>query len=180
MVIFLALVLALPVPRPAPAGPSSPLSDEQVREQLGAYLGSIDTPITAERWSALGPRGRALLSQLVKDPEALPTRRAKAVDGLSALHADPQLFSALAASETEPLVVRLSALRGLGQVVPLARLPERLRPLLEGARDSRVRAGAAEVLAAHQGCAQVRAQAAREAEGPRAQFVKALAACGEQ
>jgi hypothetical protein len=180
MTLLIALMLALPLQKPAPQGPgAAEPTDTTLREQVVAYLGSIDTPITPAQWKALGPRGRTVLTELAQSHDVLPTRRAKAVDGLAALGAPAQVFHDLAASESEPLAVRLSAVRGLGKVVPASKLADRVRPLLEGARDSRIRAAAGEVLASHapSACTMVRAQAAREKDEPRAQFVNALSAC---
>jgi HEAT repeat protein len=166
----------------AEAAPDSALSDEEVESRVKTFLGAIDTPIPAAHWKALGARGAALLSPLAKDPAQFPTRRAKAVDGLSAIapqDAEP-LFAALAAGETEPLVVRLSALRGLGQVVPAKRLQVVLHPLLTGAKAYAIRAGAAEVLSAKgQGCAAVEAQLKRETAELRGAYHRAAKSCAD-
>jgi hypothetical protein len=171
-------------PAPDAAAEAQPsLSDEEVAARVQAFLGSIDTPIPHARWKALGPRAAALLAPLAKDSAQFPTRRAKAVDGLSAI-APPDaqtLFLGLAGGEGEPIVVRLSALRGLGQVVPAKKLQATLAPLLTGAKEHAIRAGAAEVLASKGvGCAAVEAQVKRETAEVRGAYHRAEKACAEQ
>ena len=162
--------------------PGAALSDAEVQQQVNAYLGSIDTPVTPDRWRALGPRAIPLLESVVRNGKELPTRRAKAIAGLAALNAPraASLFAALAAKEEEPLTTRLAAVRGLAQVTPARRVPSTLRPLLEEAKDSRVRAVAAEQLALRtkgKSCDLVRAQVERESAETKAHFRKALARC---
>ncbi|HXN56834.1 MAG TPA: hypothetical protein VN874_11245, partial [Myxococcales bacterium] len=89
--------------------------------------------------------------------------------------------SRLARAEAEPLVVRLSAVRGLARVEKGGKLAAGLRPVLEGAKDARVRGLAAQTLAVHAGpqaCAAVKAQARRENEEARVHYEEALARCG--
>ena len=176
------LPAAPPPAEASSADPGAGYTDEDVREQVRAYLGTIDTPIPASRWKALGPRAEPILHALAADRSNLPTQRAKAVDGLTAVASNRTagLLLGLAAGEDEPLVVRLSALRGLGNLLPARKLVAQLKPLLEGAGDSRVRAGAGEVLARHvpaAACAAVKAQIAREDEEIKGQFGKALDRC---
>jgi HEAT repeat protein len=94
----------------------------------------------------------------------LPTRRAKALDGLSAIGsptaADTML--SLAKSEQTPLVVRLSAVRAASRTLPADQVAPALQPILQGAQDGHVRAMAADMLSSHGGCTLVRAQAVRE------------------
>ena len=166
-----------------PEAPPAELSDADLRGQIGAFLGSIDTPIPAAHWRGLGLRAAPILSALISDAAQFPTQRAKAIDGLSALRpaSAPALFGKLASSEEEPLVVRLAALRGLGEVVPARRLPAALLPLLEGAKEPAVRAGAAEVLVARAGaCGSLHAQLARETEEVRGMFHRSVAGCAER
>ena len=168
--------------RPAPAAPSEPapqLSDDEIRERIETYLGTIDTAIGAQEWRALGPRAVGLLEQIAQDGSVLPTRRAKALDGLAAIGSRdaPDLMMQLAKSEHAPLLVRLAAVRGVGQVLPSAQVVPALQPLLETAQDGHVRKVAAEVLSRHGGCGLVRAQARREDEPARMQ--RALDRCGE-
>ena len=170
------------LPAEGSAAPAANLSDEEVEARVKTYLGSIDTPIPPARWKALGARGAALLEPLIRDGEQFPTRRAKAVDGLAAIApAGAQvLLLTLAAGEKEPLVVRLSALRGLGQVVPARKLQAVLAPLLTGGNEHAIRAGAAEVLVAQGlGCDAALAQMARETEEVRGAYHRAQKGCAE-
>ena len=133
----------------APATDTGPvLSDQELRGQVDAYLGSIDTPIGAEQWKGLGPRAGAILEGIAKNGDELPTRRAKAVDGIAGLKWEPGLATvrALAADEAAPPVLRFSSVRALGAVLPKAQAERELKALLEGAKDARVRAVAGEVL----------------------------------
>jgi hypothetical protein len=169
-------------PAAQPEAGTAAFSDEEVDARVKAFLGSIDTPIPPAHWKALGARGAALLGPLAKDSAQFPTRRARAVDWLSAL-APPEaeaLFSALAGGEGEPIVVRLSALRGLGHVVPARRLQSVLAPLLTGAKEHAIRAGAAEVLADKGvGCAAVEAQVRRETADVRGAYHRAAKGCAQ-
>ena len=183
-VLLASLLLALPPARnPAPpeqASPQQQLTDAEIRERIETFLGTIDTPISPEQWRALGPRGAAVLEQMAQDPKAFPTRRAKAVTGLSAIGApsSSSVLLALAGSSQTPLTVRLSAVHGAPDVVPPAQLATALKPVLEGADNPNVRAAAAEVLSRHGGCSLVRAQARREDDQLRLQ--RALQSCGQQ
>ena len=153
MILFLlvALLAAPLLPGRLPRGPalSRELDETQLRQRVDACLRSIDDPITPDEWRALGPRAAVLLEEIVRDPAALPTRRAQALWGLVALVGPSALpsLSALAGREEEPLVVRLAAVRALAALSPLDRLEATLRPLL--ARDAApgVRKAAAEELA---------------------------------
>jgi hypothetical protein len=194
--LSLALLLALtglgtparnarPTAGEAPAGTATTedLPAAEVANRVRAYLGAIDTPIAAERWRALGPRAVTPLEAVVRDPDALPSRRAKAVDALSVLGGAraKQLVLETARSEHEPFGVRASALRGASRLLATKELVKQLRPVLEGAHDPTVRATAAEVLARHaarSSCQAVRAQAAREGGDVRGRFTPALARCG--
>ena len=176
--VAIAAVLAASLPD----AQSKELTDDEVRDQVKAYLGSIDTPITAKDWQALGPRANPLLEEIARDPKQLPTRRAKAIDGLASLNGPqaPALLAEVAAHEEEPVTVRLAAVRGLGRVTPERRSVSVLRPLLEGAKDSRVRAVAGEQLAQRthgRSCDLIRAQAARESGQGRGHFRRALSRC---
>src|SRR5436309_9821389 len=122
-IVFAAILAApgaiRPPPKAAPAQGAdvttrTELSDDEVRERVQAYLGSIDTPIQGNQWKALGPRAVPLLEEIVKNHNALPTRRAKAIDGLAAL-GSPQaraLFSEIGMRENEPINVRFAPARG--------------------------------------------------------------------
>jgi hypothetical protein len=155
---------------------------DEVRPLVEAYLGSIDTPIGADRWRALGPAAAPILEELARDPGQLPTRRARALEGLSFVGspAAAGLMVELLGREGEPPVVRTSALRGAGALLDADRLLAVARPVLEHATDAHIRAAAAEVLARRaprMGCAPVRDQAARERAELRLAFARALKAC---
>ena len=190
-ILFAAILAApgaiRPPPKPAPAQdvdvtPKTELSDDDVREHVKAYLGSIDTPIHANQWKALGPRAVPMLEEIVKNHDDLPTRRAKAIDGLAALDGAQaqRLFSEIGTRESEPINVRFAAVRAPSQVTSRRQAPAVLTSILEGAKDSRVRALAAEHLAIRSGgksCDAVRAQVQRESEEARAYYRRALAHC---
>lgn len=166
---------------PSSAAPA-PLSDAEVESRVRTYLSTIDTPIRAAQWKELGPRAVGVLQAVVQDPDALPSRRAKALDGLSILGGDQARKVVLdtAHAEGEPYGVRASAMRGAARMLSKDDLVKELRPVLESSRQASVRATAAEVLARHAGtsaCNAVRAQAAREKGGERRQFTKALEHC---
>jgi HEAT repeat protein len=171
-------------PATAEAPQQQNLSDDEIREQIETYLGTIDTPISIARWRSLGPRAAPFLEEIAASPRALPSQRALAIDGLSAVGGDRAkgVLAQLARGEEEPLIVRLSAVRGMGRVERGNGLAVALRPVLEGAKDARVRGQAAAALAEHaakSGCAAVKAQAQKEDEEARVHYRKALARCGE-
>jgi len=168
---------------PAATAPAQDLSDAEVASRVNTYLGAIDTPISADRWRALGSRAVAPLEAVLRDPGALPSRRAKAVEALSVVGGARarQLVLQTARSEDEPFGVRASALRGAPRVLAQKELVKQLRPVMESAQDPTVRAAAAEVLSRHAAkasCAAVRAQARREDEGVRGRFANAVERCG--
>ena len=192
--ISLTLLLALagrPVhhvpttePQPqAPAAAAPALTDAELARRVDEYLGTIDTPITADEWRALGPRAVAPLAAVATDADALPTRRAKALGALSILGGaqSKQVILDTAQSEEAPFAVRASALRGAGRLLTPSALAKTISPVLQHAREAPVRAVAAEVLAGHagaSGCTAVRAQVARESGQAHAQFTRAMARCG--
>jgi len=179
--ILIAFLLCAPTPaadRQPRSSSSTQTDDEQIRQRIETYLRSIDTPIRAAQWRALGPRGAAILEQIAQDERTLPTRRAKAIDGLAAIGSPtaPATMLRLARDEQTPLAVRLSAVRGAARVLPANQVTAALQPILEGAKDAHVRRAAAEALSSHGGCALVRAQAAREDDPHR--LGRALQRCG--
>jgi hypothetical protein len=192
-IMIAALIAALLAAAPSGAQPQSRAlpqsdapqrdpSDDEVRQTVLAYLGSIDTPIGPERWRALGPKAAPILESLATDHDKLPTRRARALEGLSFVgsKAAPDLMVKLARTESEPPVVRMSAMRGAGRLLGPDKLIEVLRPVVTGDADTHLRAAAAEVLA-HRvpsaGCAAVNEQAAREAGDNKLAFERALQHC---
>jgi hypothetical protein len=146
------------------------------------YLGAIDTPITAQHWKALGPGAAAVLEPIATSESEMPSRRAKALEGLVA--AAPEraaaLVGKLARDENQPVVVRVAAVHGAGEVLTPSRAMAELKPVLQSARKAGMRSVAAEVLSRKKGgCAAVRAQAARESEDLRGAYKRALERCGE-
>jgi hypothetical protein len=159
------------------------LSDEQIERRVRTYLAAIDTPITAAQWRELGSRAIPPLEQVLQDPDALPSRRAKAVTALSLLGGPRarELVLQAARSEQESFGVRSNALRGAARLLPEEELAAELRPVLERAQDPAIRATAADVLARHAGrssCNAVRAQADKERARERTHFSRALERCG--
>jgi HEAT repeat protein len=145
-------------------------------------LGS-NGPISPDRWRSLGLSAAPILEELAGDGQALPTRRARALEGLVAIGAPnaSKLLVRLVQSEEEPFVVRLAAVRGVGRTFSALRQVTVLRPVLEGAHDAHLRAVAAEIMARHaSGCPAVRAQLEREAPESRAQFEAALRRCARK
>jgi HEAT repeat protein len=161
------------------------LSDEDVRKHVNGYLGSIDTPIQPNQWKSLGPRAVPILERIATNRQELPTRRAKAIDGLAALGdaKAPALFMSIAGKDGEKINVRFAAVRGLAQVTPRSHAADALKPILEKARDSRVRALAAEQIAIRsrgRACDVVRAQMERENEDARGQYRRAMKQCAPE
>ncbi len=175
-----ALVLLL-LAAPLSSGASG-AEETALKDRVETYLTTIDTPITREQWRALGPAAVPILEREAGAEGALPTRRARAVEGLAAI-GDPDaepLLDRLAADPTTPFVVRAAALRGEGSLIPAGRLVASLRPFLEDCADPRVRGVAAEVLATHapaSGCKAVAGQAMRESVRERPLFSRALEIC---
>jgi len=166
--------------RPAQTGPAP--KPAEVRAQVESYLDSIDTPVRPEQWRALGPDGAAVLEEIAQDPKKLPTRRARALSALAVVGSPraSKLVLTIAQKESEKAIVRMSALRAAGALLDPAGLVVAVKPVLEGARDGRVRATAAGVLAKRspkEGCASVRSQSAREKAEARASFARALQDC---
>jgi HEAT repeat protein len=184
-ILLASLLCALPPARPRstpPASDTTPaaseqLTDQEIRDRIDTFMGTIDTRITPAQWRALGPRGAAMLEQIAQDPNTFPTRRAKAVTGLSeiGLSSSANVLLNLAKSEQAPLTVRLAAVHGAPGVLAAAQVPTALKPILENAKDGHVRGAAAEVLSRHGGCSLVRAQAQREDDQVRMQ--RALERC---
>ena len=187
MLALLILLLSAPTqmnpPRgtrqPAPdAGTVTPaqMSDEEVQDRIEMYLGTIHGPVTPGMWQRLGTRALPQLEKIVRDPEQLPTRRAGALNGIAAIGSltAPDLMLEMAKDEKQPLQVRIAAMLGAERVVP-DRVAQDLRPVMENATAGQVRRIAAEVMAAHGGCAAVQAQAKREKSRDR--MAKALKTC---
>jgi len=183
---FLSALFAIGLPRGSPPAsgdpPPTPLSEQEVREQVELYLGSIDTPISLERWRALGAQAAPILEEIATSTSELPTRRARALEGWSAV-GGPEVATRMlqiAQSDEQPPVVRMSAIRGAGRLMTSSKLVPALRPVLEKAPDVHIRAVAAEVLARHApktACGLVRAQLAREPASQHGAYQRAMASC---
>ncbi len=185
--ILLAALLATPrLPHgkhesPAASAPVQ-LSADELRARIDGYLGSIDRPITSENWRALGPQAAQLLEPIAADAQALPSRRARALEGVIAVAPDraAQLVGAIARDENAPVVLRVVALRGAGEVLSPAKAMTELKPVLQSAQSAGMRGVAAEVLTRHkEGCRTVREQAGRESPEVRQAFQGALSRCAE-
>jgi len=183
---FLSALVAIGLPRGSPPAlgdpPPTPRTEQEVREQVEVYLGSIDTPIRLDRWRALGAQAAPILEEIATSTSELPTRRARALEGLSAV-GGPEVATRMlqiAQSDEQPSVVRMSAMRGLGRLMTSRQLVPALRPVLEKSPDVQIRAAAAEVLARHApktACALVRAQLGREPESQHGAYRRAMASC---
>lgn len=177
----IAIVSALLAAALGAATPSATPADEQLRQQIDAYLGSIDTPIPAARWKALGAGAPAILAAIARDARELPSRRTKAVEALGVVGGGEaaQVARELSGKDAS-FALRAAAVEALGRLLPPSELEAALAPVLKGAAQARVRAVAAETLARHgpkDACATVRAQVDAEAPNDRARYHRALTAC---
>jgi hypothetical protein len=183
--LLLAALLAAPTASPAPAAAravSPPASEASRTERIEAILGSIDLAATPEEWRALGPGAVAALEQVARDPGEFPSRRARALQGLSFLGGSVarQAVTELSRDEGLPFSVRASALEGAGRLLAPVELARELQPALTASRHRAIRAVAAEVLAQRapaQGCGALRAQLAREPTEARGAFQRAAGLC---
>ena len=183
--LCLALLATPKLPRgqrpPPSASAPQPLSQDELREKIEGYLGSIDTPITADHWRALGPQAADVLEPIATDAKAFPSRRARALEGLIAAAPDraSKLVGPMARDEREPVVLRVIAMHGVAELMPGKAVSE-LKPVMQAARSAGLRGAAADALSrGKDGCAAVRAQAAREKGDAREAFHRALTRCGE-
>ncbi len=165
---------------PALAVPSA--SDEALKQTVETYLSSIDVPISAARWKALGPDAAPLLASIAQS-DALPTRRAKALHALAlvdAARAAP-LATADVADAAQPLVVRSAAARAVALSLPPAEAVGVLRPVLSSA-SAPLQRRAAEALASvgPEGCSALVAHAEGLSAEAQAPFASALARCPAQ
>lgn len=176
----LLLSFALAAAAPLTAAAASDEADV-ARQRAEAYLGAIDRPVPASAWQALGQEVVPFLEETLRS-DPLTSRRAAAAAGLAAIGGERAAVALQQAArvEEERWSVRATAVRGLGRVLPPDRLPDALRPILEGSKAVQVRALAAEVLsreAPDRACSAIQAQVAREAEAERAAYSKAAARC---
>jgi len=182
---ILAVALLAPgAPRPgAPAAdPLPPASAAERAQRLEVALGMIHGSPSPGFWRALGPEAVPELLRLARDGDALPSRRARALEGLSWLGGDraAAALREMSAAEDLPFSVRAAALEGAGRLLPPAEVRRVLAPVLQGARRAADRAVAAEVMAERDpaaGCPALRARLPREAERDRGVFARALSRC---
>jgi hypothetical protein len=86
----------------------------------------------------------------------------------------------MARDEKQPVVVRVAAMEGAGEVLPPDEAERELKPVLRSARSAGLRRAAADVLSRHKvGCAAVREQASRERADHRAAWKDVLDRCAE-
>ena len=169
MALLLAVLLA-----------QAQMTDAEVRAKALSYLGAIDRAVPAEQWKELGPRAAPVLEQVINDPNAMPSRRAMALDGLAAAAPDRAgaVAPGLARDEQQPLIVRVSAVHAAANALPAAKAQAELKPVLQGAHAG-LRGEAADALSKRGGCAAVKKQAAREHSKSGA-WRRAMARCTEQ
>src|SRR5258708_14148124 len=89
--LLIAALLAGPRVHSGPAPTIPTLTDDELRDKIDAYLGTIDTPIPEDHWRALGPRAAAVLQPIPPQPKPMPPRRAP---GLSRPVSTPPLPAA--------------------------------------------------------------------------------------
>lgn len=146
-------------------------SADDLRGQVKAYLNSIDTRITAADWKALGPEAAPILREIATSADTLPLRRARAIEGWSAVgEGDSSWLVDLARTEQEQFLVRRSALVASKARLSQAQFVEKFQPLLQEGVDVRMRQEAGRALIAvspTRGCAAVQRNVAttRQAEG---------------
>lgn len=175
---LVCLLLVSQVPA-VDAGTPAP-SAADLHQQIDTLLRTRDAPVTAQQWRALGPAALPELERLAADRSELPTRRARAIEGIVALGSRkaPKLLVRLSQSEQEPFVVRMAAIRGTGRTLSASRRLVALQPVLEGATDPALRGVTAEVLSRNSsGCPAVAAQAQRETDEWRTRFHVAVSRC---
>jgi hypothetical protein len=162
------------------AGPASSQSDALTRARVNAYLGSEST--TAEDWRQLDASAVPFLTKVIGDRDESPSRRVRAMAGLSLLGSrnDIRSLMDLARAEGEAVQIRIVALRyamsryAKGEAVGL------MKGLLRDSQVLRIRIIAAEQLtrlSRSSGCTAVRAQVEKERPRDQKSFQRALARC---
>ncbi len=168
----------------APPATTTPPASAEVRERVEELLGAIDTPISAERWKALGPDAVPVLAEIASSGDRRPSVRSGALSALAGADRGQaeSVARALVDSPDAPLPVRRTAVRTLGHVLGPARLRAALAPVLRAAPVA-LRSVAAETLARHAGqeaCAEVMDQISLEAAAELPRFQQAAALCAGQ
>jgi hypothetical protein len=160
--------------------PASPPPSDEVRARVRALLLPIDRPVSPGAIRAIGPGAEEALAEIALSRD-FSARRARALEVLAALRSvRAEEVHRAASAAGEPRSVRRAAVRGLAVLVPASRVAAELRPFVERDRDPGIRAAAAEALASAapaDGCAAVRAQAAKEGGDGQARFRRALRSC---
>jgi hypothetical protein len=180
MITALTVLLSLAAGQAGAAQPS----EAELRDRIEAYLGAIDRPISSESWRSLGPAAAPILEDLATSRGQLRSRRAKALEGLTAI-GGPRAEAVnlrIAQDAKEPAYVRTTAVQGVARLFPADRAVKELRPLLEQDQSPAVRVAAADALARQapsDACGAIRAQAHREGERGANLYHRALRRCGE-
>lgn len=168
IIVFSALVAGV-----ANQAPAQIQSSQDIGAQVNALLGAHDNIASPAQWRSLGDAAIPTLESVVADSTSLPTRRARALDGLAALSSGKSTMQRVANSGSEPLIVRISGVRGLAQVLPDSDLIPALQPLLNDAQ-WQLRGAVAQTLSnTPAGCAAIKDTAQREAPEWRSRFVSA-------
>ena len=173
IILYTAIIVGTGNPILAQPQTNGHTSAAVVRGKIDALLGGYEHSASPDEWRSLGSAAPAILAAIASDQNALPTRRARSLEGLASFDGtSTALFESLAKSEQEPLIVRMSAVRGLGWLLPESPRISALRPLLN-ATHPQLRGVTAEVLAhTPGGCSVIRDQAKRETEAWRSRFIR--------
>jgi hypothetical protein len=147
-------------------------SSPDLRSQVEAFLNNHDDLSSPSQRQGLGNEATPILESIATDHTALPSRRARALAGLSALGSGESTMRLIANADGEPLNVRISAVHGLAQILPESDLIPVLRPLLKDAK-SQMRGITAEALSnTPAGCAEIAGIALRESPAWRARYTR--------
>jgi HEAT repeat protein len=178
LIVTVAIALS-GVPEAARRAPSTGVPEGDVREQVETFLSTIDTPVTAQQWQALGPDAAPVLMEIASSQQ-MPSRRARAVEALGMRKdaAAANLVSRLATGPSEPKAVRLAAVRATPKLFAGADAQTHLAPLLQE-KDPHLRAAAAGALASlgAGGCKLVSQRLQRETGEERALMERTTSAC---
>jgi hypothetical protein len=166
LAIWLLVTVAAATAIPATA------QDQSTSAKVNALLGAHEDLASPAEWRSLGDAAIPILESFVADYNSLPTRRARALDGLAALSSGSTTMQRVANTDREPLIVRMSAVRGLGQILPESDLIPALRPLLNDPQ-WQMRGATAQALSnTPAGCAEIAVMAQRETAEWRSRFVR--------
>lgn len=161
------------------AGPASSQSEGLTRARVNAYLGSDST--TAEDWRQLDASAVPFLNKVISDRDESPTRRLRAIFGLSLLGSrnDIRSLMDLVRSDGEVMQVRLAALRYALNRYSKGEVTVLMRGLMRDSQSMRMKTLAAEHLTklSRGNCPNVRAQVEKEKPRDQKSFHRALARC---